>query len=749
MFLQDRPIIKPDEDLLVRKGFAEHLANSIREWDGQDSLVISLDGEWGSGKSSVINMAVHYLRLQTESTPFIFEYNPWAFSDTGSITGSFFNELAKETQLKDTGEQDKELAEKLQAYAVLLGGTPEKSTLKDLFEKIIPILSLAGISLGTFPFITSQWGKLASLMFGFVFLAIQVIKDTLLKGSSYFEARSKINEKPLNKLKQEIKDKLLKNSKKLIIIIDDIDRLSQSEIKSLMKVIRVNADFPNTIYMLAMDRDIVEKNLNDEHGFSGKNYMDKIVQINFNMPQVRQSRLHKTLFLEMDRIFAHIPNEEKGKYFGENNYNWSILYNSGFKGLFKTIRDIKRYLSSFQFNLTLLYKDNTLEVNLVDFIGIEAIRVFAPKFYDFIKFNKELFTSTNNSRMLSSYDDSERQRLLKAEFSTIDLHYRKNIEDITIFLFPQLKNILERGSLSYGPEWQSKWAKELKVCSSRHFESFFAFIPGGDEEEISTYEMKKILNASQNLIEFELILNLYTTNGKIRKVLRDMQNYTDSFDDIPAENTVIIILALFNISDGLPQVQDSVLDFKPDMNVSRIIHQLFERQKERQEHNFEILKSTIIGSKTLYAPVKYISLLSPTENTSINHERIFDSSYIQSLQKLCVKKISEYDENSKLLNEVKLEYILYRWKEWDTEQSWVSFINKTVSNISTLVHFTKRFYRTIGSLNQLDVTSLSKFIELESVFSKLNAEKQQDTLEYRENLFDIEFIMKEIEDQRV
>lgn len=58
-----------------------------------------------------------------------------------------------------------------------------------------------------------------------------------------------------------------------------------------------------------------------------------------------------------------------------------------------------------------------------------------------------------------------------------------------------------------------------------------------------------------------------------------MQNYTDSFDDIPAENTVIIILALFNISDGLPQVQDSVLDFKPDMNVSRIIHQLFERQK--------------------------------------------------------------------------------------------------------------------------------------------------------------------------
>lgn len=100
----------------------------------------------------------------------------------------------------------------------------------------------------------------------------------------------------------------------------------------------------------------------------------------------------------------------------------------------------------------------------------------------------------------------------------------------------------------------------------------------------------------------------------------------------------------------------------------------------------------------MYAPVKYISLLSPTENTSINHERIFDSSYIQSLQKLCVKKISEYDENSKLLNEVKLEYILYRWKEWDTEQSWVSFINKTVSNISTLVHFTKRFYRTIEVL---------------------------------------------------
>ncbi|AIQ46493.1 hypothetical protein R70723_11900 [Paenibacillus sp. FSL R7-0273] len=748
MFLQDRPINKPDEDLLFRKGFAEHLANSIREWDGHDSLVVSLDGEWGSGKSSVINMAVHFLKLRNDKTPFIFEYNPWAFSDTVSITGSFFNELAKEMQLKDTGKREKELSDKLKAYAVLLGAVPEKSIARGVFDKLIPVLSLVGISLGNIPFIVPSWIKNLSLFFGFLFIVIQFIKDTLLKGSSYFEISSKSKEKPLNKLKEEIKDTLQKNNKKLVIIIDDIDRLSQSEIKSLMKVIRVNADFPNTIYVLAMDRGIVEKHLNGEHGFSGKNYLEKIVQVNFNIPQVRQSRLHITLFQELDRVLERIPNGEKDKYLGEENVTWSNLYNSGFKELFTTIRDIKRYISSLEFNLSLLYKNDTLEVNLVDLLGVEAIRIFTPHFYDFIKANKELFTNTSNSRLISSNEGTERQKILNAELSKIDIHYRKNIQDITVFLFPQLKNILDRGSLSYGAEWQAEWAKELKVCSSRHFESFFAYIPGGDEDEVSIYELKTIIHASQTLEEFEPVLRSYMDKGKILKVLRDIQNYTSGFDDIPAANNAPVIEALFNISDELPLGKTSVFDFSPDMNIVRIIHQLFMRQKENKEFNFETLKSTMIASKTLYAPVHYVSIISSPESARVNNESIFESSHILELQKFCVEKILEFDENNKLHNEVRLEYILYRWKEWDNEQRWMNFIDKTESNISMLVQFIKHFYRTMGSFKHVDFNSLSNFIDIESIFTKLYLEKEQNTLEYREYVTDIELIIREIEKKR-
>ena len=55
-FSDDRPIRRRDEDQLGRTGFAAAIAKAICGWRGQESLVIGLHGQWGSGKSSVKNM---------------------------------------------------------------------------------------------------------------------------------------------------------------------------------------------------------------------------------------------------------------------------------------------------------------------------------------------------------------------------------------------------------------------------------------------------------------------------------------------------------------------------------------------------------------------------------------------------------------------------------------------------------------------------------------------------------------------
>ena len=53
-----RAISKIEDDLLGRAEFSKNLSVAISQWKGQDSLVIALYGDWGTGKSSIKNMAI-------------------------------------------------------------------------------------------------------------------------------------------------------------------------------------------------------------------------------------------------------------------------------------------------------------------------------------------------------------------------------------------------------------------------------------------------------------------------------------------------------------------------------------------------------------------------------------------------------------------------------------------------------------------------------------------------------------------
>lgn len=93
-FSSDRPIETARADVLARSAFAARLAQSISGWDGRDSLVISLHGGWGTGKTSVKNMVLEKLRSSPTRSPQIVEFSPWQVSGTGNLVGTFFNELA-------------------------------------------------------------------------------------------------------------------------------------------------------------------------------------------------------------------------------------------------------------------------------------------------------------------------------------------------------------------------------------------------------------------------------------------------------------------------------------------------------------------------------------------------------------------------------------------------------------------------------------------------------------------------------
>ena len=117
-FSADRPINSGSEDLLGRAKFAVSLGKAIKSWKGKDSLVVALYGPWGSGKSSVKNLALENLRASPSDCPSILEFNPWQLASQSQITETFFSEVGTVLVLSDKRERV--------MYAIAYG-TPDRS----------------------------------------------------------------------------------------------------------------------------------------------------------------------------------------------------------------------------------------------------------------------------------------------------------------------------------------------------------------------------------------------------------------------------------------------------------------------------------------------------------------------------------------------------------------------------------------------------------------------------------------------
>ena len=76
--------------------------------------------------------------------------------------------------------------------------------------------------------------------------------------------------------------------KRLVIVVDDVDRLRPDEVLDIVRLVRLVGDFPNTLYLLAFDRRRVEECLGEGNAERGRAYLEKIVQVTHDVPTARQ-----------------------------------------------------------------------------------------------------------------------------------------------------------------------------------------------------------------------------------------------------------------------------------------------------------------------------------------------------------------------------------------------------------------------------------------------------------------------------
>ena len=111
----------------------------------------------------------------------------------------------------------------------------------------------------------------------------------------------------MDETREKIEEGLSEINEKIIIVIDDIDRLINSQIRDIFQLVKQLADFPNVIYILVMDREVVCRALNEVQKIDGEEYLEKIIQVPFEIPELRKARLNTIFFNKIEQIISDLP----------------------------------------------------------------------------------------------------------------------------------------------------------------------------------------------------------------------------------------------------------------------------------------------------------------------------------------------------------------------------------------------------------------------------------------------------------
>lgn len=690
MFHSDQPIKSKKEDLLNRDSFSYSLAKAITSHNSQESLTIGLFGEWGSGKTSIINMMIDNLNQLKDNAitkPEIIRFNPWYFSDQNQLISQFFQQLSFALKHNNLGKGAKTVADKIESYS-------------NFFK---PLKLIPGIS-------------------QYVDLAESASKDISKMLSSYAEMK----ETNVQRLYDELKILLGKQKFKLIIVIDDIDRLTNTEIRQIFQLVKSIADFPNVVYILAFDKDVVVNALSKVQSGSGYDYLEKVIQVPFDIPKILELDIQKYLFNQLDLIIGEIVDQRW------NSTYWGNVYHSGFKYFFKDLRDVRRFINTLKLSYELIGN----EVNVVDLFSITAIQVFIPELYQAIRNNKDLFAGELNSNGYSSREKAKEE---------LSVRYNKIIDGIDYLpdnylcqflerIFPEL-NTLSHPSIFGVSDPSFNWRKDLRLCSPEHFDNYFRL--SIDQTETSFSDIQEFLKATENRDILSLKTIELNKNGKITRLLERLEDYTR--EEIPLENIGNVIAVLMNLGDSFPEGEKGFYSFDNPMKILRICYQLIMRV-EQKEDRYKIFKDAIeYSNESIYTIVHEVAVQGQQHgkfNSDKSHDRDQTTTIelLGELEKLTVEKIKKWANDGRLNDHPKLITILYDWKRMNESEEIKEYANKLVRTNKGLIRFIKGFSgksRSYGMGDyvarehfRINAKDIGDFLDIDKITSRIRKIKK-------------------------
>ncbi len=371
MHYTDKAIENIRDDKLGRSSFSKRIAEFINNYKDIESFSLGLTGKWGTGKTSIINM----IRENISSDILVYNFNPWDISVREQLFGDFFSGMSLILDSKEGNniENAKEISQKLKLYA-------------NIFKPLKYIPMIAPI--------------------------VEAVSEILNITSDNLKSYSESREKDLFSLKKELNESLKKINKKILIIIDDVDRLSDEEIKEIFHLIKSVGDLSNTIYLLSYDKDLVKNVMDKIQKNRGEEYTEKLINMEITVPQTKKVDVDLIFKKEILYIFPELSNEKKYHSDTVNDLFKHIL-----KDKFYNLREVKRFMNTLSFSSYFAKK-----LNIIDFIIIQFLRENEPTIYDGIKSSDFKIDKSND--LLNFLYKRRDYKFIGREFTNSDYKYQ-------------------------------------------------------------------------------------------------------------------------------------------------------------------------------------------------------------------------------------------------------------------------------------------------------------------------------------
>ena len=431
----DFPMPADGKDLYDRKRFAVKLANAFAN-HGAESIVVGLEGTWGSGKSTVLNFLESHIKhlernLSTQQTrSIILRFNPWWFGGSTDLKSTFFLELTKSIAAqRDESTRtpdEKKIRNALGGFAALL---------------LVTTGTAAGFALG------GPYGayvgfkesiKPADDLRNLIEKLLSVeIDDNVLTGTTLVQQKQFV-------------ENLLRDFKTPIwVFIDDVDRLSPDEALGIVTLIRGFGNLPYVRYVLAYERVQFENRIADAFGsksVNGRDFLGKIIQVSFDIPNPVAWRLR----IQMREALEKILNQR------EVPQDMEELIKVTVGTLIQTPRDLTRLMNAFRMVRALSGAD----LHAADLLALELLRLEYPNFYERLRELKKLFVDEKGSDELDSVK-LRRDALIKEHCPGSD-HQTEGLRGLLELVYPRVSGTPRKPTTQH-----------LRASDPKGFDSYF------------------------------------------------------------------------------------------------------------------------------------------------------------------------------------------------------------------------------------------------------------------------------------